>query len=133
MTPEELFLAKKAAKKAARRDKGDESAELNITSLMDIVAIIVVYLLKTYGSDPINITPAAGQKIPLSVADSPIQDGAPVYISPRDITFGDKKIVQLNEEGDIDEAAVKNHLIGPLYDVMAEEAEIGRASCRERV
>lgn len=132
MTPEELFLKKKAEKKAARRDKSEENAELTITSLMDIVSIIVVYLLKTYGSDPVNITPAAGQKIPLSVADSPIQDGVPVYISPRDITFGDKKVVQLNDEGDIDQAAVKGHLIGPLYDVMAEEADKAKQMAEAR-
>jgi biopolymer transport protein ExbD len=132
MTPEDLFLAKKAAKKASRRDKPEEKGDLNITSLMDIVSIIVVYLLKTYGSDPVVITPAAGQKIPMSMADSPIQDGAPVYISPRDITFGEKKVVQLNDEGDVDPAAVKNHLIGPLFDVMAEEADKGKQMSETR-
>lgn len=122
-TPEELFLAKKAAKKAARRNKPEEKAELGITSLMDIVSIIVVYLLKSYGSDPIVITPSAGQKIPMSLADTPIQEGVPIYISGRDITFEDKKIVQLTEEGDIDSSQVNQHLIGPLYDAMAEEAD----------
>ena len=33
---------------------------------MDIVSIIVVYLLKSYASDPVLITPIAEQKIPLS-------------------------------------------------------------------
>ena len=122
MTPEQLFLEKKAAKKAARRDKPEEEGALTITSLMDIVSIIVIYLLKSYGSDPIVIQPTAGQKVPMSVADSPIQDGVPIYISTRDITFNSKKIVQLSE-GEIDPAAVKQHLIGPLYDAMAEEAD----------
>lgn len=123
MTPEELYQAKKAAKKAARRDKKEENASLNLTSLMDVVSIIVVYLLKSYGSDPVLIMPTGGQKIPMSKADSPIQDGIPVYISQRSITFANKKIVQLDENGDIDPAALQNHLIGPLYDAMAEEAD----------
>jgi biopolymer transport protein ExbD len=123
MTSEELYKAKKAAKKAARRGKAEEDGKLNITSLMDIVSIIVVYLLKSYGADPILIMPTAGQKIPLSRADSPIQDGIPVYISKRSITFNNKAIVQIDENGDIDPAAVQNHLIGPLYDAMAEEAD----------
>jgi biopolymer transport protein ExbD len=123
MTPEELFLQKKSAKKAARRNKKEEEASLTITSLMDIVSIIVIYLLKTYGSDPIVITPTAGQKIPMSVADAPIQDGVPIYISSRDITFNSKKIVQLGEDGELDPAAVNQHLIGPLFDAMAEEAD----------
>lgn len=120
---EEAFLAKKAAKKAARRDKPEEIANLNITSLMDVVSIIVIYLLKSYGTDPVVITPTAGQKVPMSMADAPLQDGVPVYVSSRDITFGEKKVVQLNENGDIDPASVKNHSILPLYDLMAEEAD----------
>ena len=123
MTPEELYRAKKAAKQAARRNRAEDEAKLNITSLMDIVSIIVVYLLKSYGSDPVLIMPTAGQKIPMSRADSPIQDGIPVYISKRSITFNNKKIVQIDENGEIDPAALQNHLIGPLYDAMAEEAD----------
>ncbi|MCH9688049.1 MAG: biopolymer transporter ExbD [Deltaproteobacteria bacterium] len=123
MTPDELFAAKKAARKASRRGKAEEEGKLNITSLMDIVSIIVVYLLKSYGSDPVLIMPTSGQKIPMSKADSPIQEGVPVYISKRSITFNNKKIVQIDENGDIDPAALQNHLIGPLYDAMAEEAE----------
>ncbi len=124
MTPDDLYLAKKAAKKAARRNKNaDGQGDLNITSLMDVVSIIVVYLLKTYGSDPVVIMPTAGQKIPMSHADAPIQDGIPVYVSTRSITFNNKKLVQLDENGEVDPAALQGHLIGPLYDAMAEEAD----------
>jgi len=122
MTPEELFQAKKAAKKMARRGRPEEEANLNITSLMDIVSIIVVYLLKSYGADPVVIMPTAGQKIPMSAADSPIQDGIPVYISKRAITFNSKNLVKI-EDGEIEASAVQNHLIGDLYDAMAEEAD----------
>lgn len=132
MTPEELYLAKKAAKKAARRAKGEEEAKLTITSLMDIVSIIVVYLLKSYGSDPVIITPGAGQKVPMSRADSPIQDGVPVYVSTRDITFGDKKLVQLNDDGEVEAAALNKHLIGPLYDALAEEADKSKQMAEAR-
>jgi len=123
MTSEELFQAKKAAIKASRRDREEEGASLTMTSLMDMITIIVCYLLKTYGSDPVVITPTAGQKIPMSRADTPIQDGYPIYISQRAITAGDKKIVQMDEAGEIDPAALQGHLIGPLYDVLAEEAD----------
>ena len=123
VSSEELLAAKKAAKKAARRGKKEEQGALNLTSLMDVVSIIVVYLLKNYGADPVVIMPTAGQKVPMSVADSPIQDGIPVYIAQRSITFGSKKIVQIDENGDIEAGAVQNHLIGPLYDAMAEEAD----------
>jgi biopolymer transport protein ExbD len=123
MTPDQLFEAKKAAKKAARRNKKEEEASLQITSLMDIVSIIVVYLLKSYGDDPVNITPASGQKIPLSRADAPIRDGSTVYITSRDITFEDERIVNITDEGDVDPSQLEKHLITPLFDAMAAESD----------
>ena len=70
MTPDQAaFLAKKKEKAAIRRAKPEDKGELGLTSLMDIVSIIVVYLLKSYASDPVIISPTAGQKIPLSTAD----------------------------------------------------------------
>ena len=124
MSPDqEAFLAKKKEKAAARRQKPEEKGELGMTSLMDIVSIIVVYLLKSYASDPVVINPTAGQKIPLSTADAPMQDGIPIFITLRGITFDNKKVVSMTPEGDIDPTTVSNHLIGPLYDALAEEVD----------
>ncbi|MDC0721374.1 biopolymer transporter ExbD [Nannocystis bainbridge] len=124
MTPEqEAFIARKKEKAAARRAKPEEKANLGITSLMDIVSILVVYLLKSYASDPVVINPTAGQKIPMSYADAPIQDGIPVFVTTRGITFDSKKIVTMTPDGDIDPSQVQNHLIGPLYDQLAEEVD----------
>lgn len=124
MTPEqEAFLAKKKEKAAARRARPEDKGVLGITSLMDIVSILVVYLLKSYASDPVVINPTAGQKIPFSSADAPIQDGIPVFVSTRGITFDSKKIVTMTSDGDIDPSQVQNHLIGPLYDMLAEEVD----------
>jgi len=121
---DEAFEQKKADRRAARRSKGgEEQGTLNLTSLMDVVSIIVVYLLKNYGTDPVVIAPTAGQKVPMSTADSPVQDGVPIYISARDITFGSQKVVQLNETGDVDPTQVQKHSIIPLYEMMAEEAD----------
>ena len=124
MSPEQqAFLAKKKEKAAARRSRPQEKTELGITSLMDIVSIIVVYLLKSYASDPVVINPTAGQKIPLGSADAPMQDGIPIFITLRGITFDNKKLVGMTAEGDIEPNSVKDHLIGPLYDALAEEVD----------
>ena len=124
MTPEQqAFLAKKKEKAAARRSPEEEKTELGITSLMDIVSIIVVYLLKSYASDPVVINPTAGQKIPLAAADSPMQDGIPIFVTQRGIIFDNKKIVPMTAEGDIEPNSVKDHLIGPLFDALSEEVD----------
>ncbi|MCA9691726.1 MAG: biopolymer transporter ExbD [Nannocystaceae bacterium] len=124
MTPEQqAFQAKKKAKAAARRNKEEEEAKLGMTSLMDIVSIIVIYLLKSYASDPVVINPTAGQKIPMSQADAGLSDGMPIFVTPQGVTFQDKKLVTLTPDGDIDPGMVENHLVGPLYDAMAEEVD----------
>ena len=123
MNAEELFKKKKAQKKANRRGKKEEEANLGMTSLMDIVSIIVVYLLKSYASDPILIQPISEQKIPMARADTPIQIGVAIYISNKELIFNEKKLVAL-KDGEIDPNAIKNkHLITPLYDAMMEEAD----------
>ena len=58
MNAEEFFKQKKALKKASRRGAAVEEAGMGLTSLMDIVSIIVVYLLKSYASDPVLIRPS---------------------------------------------------------------------------
>ncbi len=133
MTPEQAaFLAKKKAKKLARRNREEADGELGMTSLMDIVSIIVVYLLKSYASDPVVINPTAGQQIPMSSADAGLQDGLPVFVSPRGITFQDRKVATLTEDGRVDPGLVEQHLVGPLFDAFAEEVDRAQAMAARR-
>lgn len=122
MTPDELFKLKKEIKQAKRRNKKEENASMGLTSLMDIVSIIVVYLLKSYASDPVLITPIADQKIPLSRMDAPIKEGVPVYISSRELIFMEKPIAQLTE-GELPESEVQGHTIVKLFEQLEEETE----------
>ncbi|TPV92574.1 MAG: hypothetical protein B7733_25145 [Myxococcales bacterium FL481] len=131
MTADELFRKKKKAKAQARRDRGEEEAKLGMTSLMDIVSIIVVYLLKSYASDPVLIMPVADQKIPMSPADMPIQEGSPLYVTPKEIIYNEKKLVQL-VDGEVNPNEVQNHLIGTLYDALAEEADKAKQMAESR-
>ncbi|MCA9658519.1 MAG: biopolymer transporter ExbD [Myxococcales bacterium] len=141
MTPEQqaqhdaqmqAFLAKKKYKAALRRQTEEEEANLGMTSLMDIVSILVIYLLKSYASDPVVINPTAGQKIPFSSADASIQDGMPVFVTVRGITFQDKKVVTMTADGEVDPAMVQNHLIGPLFDSFSEEADKAKQLAENR-
>jgi biopolymer transport protein ExbD len=131
MTPEELFQKKKKAKRESRRGAEEEEAKMGLTSLMDIVAIIVIYLLKSYASDPILIQPVADQHIPMSKVDSPIQEGVAIYISSKELIFNENKLVQL-KEGELDPNEVKNHMINALYEKMVEEADISKQMAESR-
>ncbi|PRP96348.1 biopolymer transporter ExbD [Enhygromyxa salina] len=122
MTPDELFKLKKEIKKAKRRHKKEDTANLGLTSLMDIVAIIVVYLLKSYASDPILIQPISEQKIPMSRMDMPIKEGIAIYISSRELIFNEEQVATLTD-GELDPNVVQGHVIRPLFEKLEEETE----------
>ncbi|NVB39092.1 biopolymer transporter ExbD [Pseudenhygromyxa sp. WMMC2535] len=131
MTPDELFQIKKEIKRAKRRDQAPEEANLGMTSLMDIVSIIVVYLLKSYASDPVLITPIAEQKIPMSKMDAPIKEGVAIYVSSRELIFNEEQLATL-KEGEFDANVVQGHVITPLYEKLEEETEKSKAVFEDR-
>lgn len=122
MTPDELFKIKKEIKKAKRRNKKEEEAKMGLTSLMDIVSIIVVYLLKSYASDPVLITPIAEQKIPMSRMDMPIKEGVALYVSSKELIFNEEQLATL-QDGELDPNMVQGHVIRPLFEKLEEETE----------
>lgn len=131
MTPEELFKLKKEIKQAKRRNKTEKEASLGMTSLMDIVAIIVIYLLKSYASDPVLIMPIAEQKIPMSLMDMPIKEGVPLYVSSRELIFMEKPLATLTD-GELDPNVVQGHVIRPLFEKLEEETEKSKLMFEQR-
>lgn len=53
---EEMLKRRKASK---IKDRDSHTEDININSLMDILTIMLVFLLKSYATDPINITPTS--------------------------------------------------------------------------
>lgn len=53
-----------------------------------------------------------------SVPDSPA-----VYVAKDRIEFNNQKVVVIDDEGKIDASVLQGHLIGPLFDQLAEEAD----------
>ncbi len=128
-TPQDLYLAKKKAQRAARRSRPEVSDTLTITSLMDVVSIIVVYLLKSYSTDPVLIMPVGGQKVPFSVAKESLVDGVPLYVTSREIRVENdpQPVATLTAEGDVDPTLMPApNFIAPLYDRLAQESQLAK-------
>jgi biopolymer transport protein ExbD len=53
-------------RKRTRRDEG--VASLSITSMMDMMTIILIFLLRSFSTDEIAITPSAELRLPVSTA-----------------------------------------------------------------
>ncbi len=74
-----------------RKKKGP--LELDITSLLDILVILLVFLLKSYNSSGVVINVSKDIKLPYSESASPGSSGVKVQVSPSMIWVEDKVIV----------------------------------------
>lgn len=69
-------------KRRKKRRSNDEPAVLSINSLMDIVTIILVYLIKSYATSPIDVNDPS-IAIPTSISQGKIEEATVVMITGR--------------------------------------------------
>jgi biopolymer transport protein ExbD len=84
-------------RKAIRRKGGEPEINfLNITAMLDIMTIILVFLLKTLGESSTAIPQSDDLRIPRSFLDTePTQEGVRVTISKTQMLVGDEAVVTL--------------------------------------
>lgn len=84
-------------RKAIRRNRVEPEINfLNITAMLDIMTIILVFLLKTLGESSASIPQSDDLRMPLSLLQSqPTQEGTRVTISKTQILVGDNQVVRL--------------------------------------
>lgn len=121
-----LWLAKRKAKRDKRRDRKIEPDKLLLNSLMDAFTIILCFLLKQFGSDPVQIRESDEMKLPRTTAMDPLVDAVVIGISTRAIMVDDMKVADLRN-GLVDESMKRDGqeglLINPLYDSLKEKVQ----------
>jgi biopolymer transport protein ExbD len=92
-----IIRYKAELRKAIRRNAHDPDVNfLNITAMLDIMTIILVFLLKSLGESSNAIPQSDDLRLPTSVAKSdPHQEGVTLTISKSQILVGDQKIITL--------------------------------------
>ncbi|MCD6499666.1 MAG: biopolymer transporter ExbD [Deltaproteobacteria bacterium] len=118
--------AAKQVKKAARRDKKDMG--LTITSLLDALTIILLFLLKSFGDNPVNITQKKGElQLPKSMSTSNMADMVDIHIGESAILVHGKSIHVNVKNGKVDENVKRDgadgFFITPLYKALKEKAK----------
>ena len=84
------FRKAMARKKRKEREAEGEIKELNITAMMDIMTIILVFLIKSYATSSLTMTSSDELKPPISTTRLTPKDTIAVTITPRHIMVGDK-------------------------------------------
>lgn len=122
---EELWIKEQRARDAKRKRKSrrvEGAGAVNINSLMDIMVIILVFLLKNYGDEPIKVV-GEDLKAPKSSTELIPEDMTTITISTRAILVNNTKAVDV-KEGAVDKSQKKGGeaslYIQPLFDELSE-------------
>ncbi|HZY05842.1 MAG TPA: biopolymer transporter ExbD [Anaeromyxobacteraceae bacterium] len=85
--------ARRARRRA--REAGGEIRELNITAMMDMMTIILVFLLKSYSASSLSVNLSDQLRPPVSTAQVAPQDNINVTISMTEVTVNDRTAVKV--------------------------------------
>lgn len=106
--------------------QGDHNVKLNITSMMDIFIIILVFLLKVFSAQGQLVTPAEGLTLPTSNIENPAVDSLSVKILSDKILVVDDVVLDSAGYNKVVKDESKG-VIKPLYDTLALHAREARA------
>lgn len=131
-----------------RRKKINSAFDLQLTSMLDILVIILVFLLKSYSTSITQFATVPGIQIPISKSDVSPPDTLQVILTPEGLTFENNRIVTFVQTADsvggvenatyafrrtdLDEGGLR---ILPLFDALTrarEQSELLRAKSQAR-
>jgi len=120
----------------ARRRNRRNAAEagLNITSMMDMLTIILVFLLKSFSTEEISVRPSTDLEIPVSSAAKAPKLAVNIVVSRREILVDGVPVVTLENVVDsrgldsvrIPDAEKQGLVVSDLFKVLDEKSQIAR-------
>jgi len=117
-------MASPRAARQARRRRGQDDVKLNITSMMDMFTIILVFLIKNFSTEGAIVTPANNLTLPKSTVERKAKEALSVKVSRNTITVED--LVVLDNTAYEKLLKQKEFMITSLYETLvnyATEAE----------
>ena len=130
------------------RRKINKSFELQLTSMMDVLVIILVFLLKSYATSQNNFSSVKGIQIPYSKSQDNPPDSLHLIITPEAMTFESERILDFNQSADLntskDEVTYSfkktdldegGYRVLPLFDALVkakDKSELLRAKSKAR-
>lgn len=117
---------KRRVTKRRKRPTGGEIGELNITPMLDMMTILLVFLIKSFASSSQNVN-VANLTLPHSTTKLEIEEAIQLMITPDEIMLDQKRVTLLDGKGnlrpeDLPEGP-NGYLVKPLYDALEAKAE----------
>ncbi len=111
------------------------SFKIQITSMVDMFVILLVFLLKTYSTSPVNITPKEGLRLPESSASTDPVDVVKLIVAEDGVFVEEKKVLSLEKgrfpagSADADDPS----FIRALYDALDERAKLAKSISQVKI
>jgi biopolymer transport protein ExbD len=109
-----------------RRRRGEGTVKLNITSMIDMFTLMVVFLLKNYSAQGQLVTPATNLLLPTSSIEKNAGEALSVKVSQTNIMVENSIVIDATGYQTVLEQ--KDFMIQPLYDVLKKYSEEARKS-----
>jgi biopolymer transport protein ExbD len=124
----------KAQARKFRRDAENDTGELNLTAMMDMMTILLVFLIKSYGAADISVAMNDDLTPPSSRSTLAPMPAVTVTITKRDIAVGERSVVPLEQGGTVIPAsALDGGIIVPVKQKLDAEVEkLGRIAAYNR-
>ncbi|MBN1757264.1 MAG: biopolymer transporter ExbD [Chitinispirillaceae bacterium] len=117
-------MANPRAARQARRRRGNGEVKLNITSMMDMFTIILVFLIKNFSTEGAIVTPAENLTLPKSTVERKAKGALSVQISRGIIIVENVTVLDETAYGKL--LKQKEFMITALYDALVNFAEESR-------
>jgi biopolymer transport protein ExbD len=113
--------------------RAPSSFKIQITSMVDMFVILLVFLLKSYSTSPVNINPKDGLLLPESTAVTDPVDVVKLVVSQDAVFVEDKKVLDL-QKGQVPAEVVDGNdpaFLKPVFDALDERAKLAKSISKE--
>ncbi len=107
-----------------KRRKIEEPGSLTITSLMDVMTIILVFLIKSYTTNPVALKQAKDLKMPFSTSDMQPDVSTALVVTLNNIIVDDSPVLSI-ENGKVADSELSHNgmLIERLFQKLQEAVD----------
>jgi len=118
------------AQRQARRARSEGDVKLNITSMMDMFTIILVFLIKNYSTEGTIVAPADDLTLPKSTVEMRAKESLSLMVAQGSIAVEDRRVVDSEAYAELVRQK-EFKVIEPLRVVLRKYADEAR-SLQER-
>ncbi|HRK03152.1 MAG TPA: biopolymer transporter ExbD [Oligoflexia bacterium] len=114
-------------KNRRRRHRIKRDFDLQLTSMMDMLIIMVVFLLKSYATNSVAFATSSNIKLPSSTAEEIPADSINLVVEPTGIMFDNEKVMDFANLPVIPSPAPAGFTFTPTYEIESRHlADYGR-------